>query len=58
LQPAQYEDYAGPDGKIRQRLVKGLTLTATQMVEHGGEIIASLAGRFVREHGKGELAGI
>jgi type IV secretion system protein VirD4 len=54
----QYEDYTAPDGKTRQRLVKGLTLTATQMVEQGGEVIASLAGRFVREHGKGELSGI
>lgn len=54
----QFERSIGDDGKTHKRLVKGLTLTAARMVERGGEVIASLAGRFVREHGQNELTGI
>jgi type IV secretion system protein VirD4 len=40
------------------KLVKGLVVNATRMVADGGEIIASLIGRFLREDGKNELSGI
>ena len=46
----------GPDG--RQHLVRGLRVNAERMVSEGGPIVASLAGRFLREHGQNELAGI
>jgi type IV secretory pathway TraG/TraD family ATPase VirD4 len=37
---------------------KGLLVNAARMVTHGGPIIASLVGRFLREHGQNELSGI
>jgi type IV secretion system protein VirD4 len=39
-----------PDGTKRERQVRGLRVTATQMVKHGGFEIKSLAGRFLREN--------
>jgi type IV secretion system protein VirD4 len=53
-----FETFIGPDGKTRRRQIKGLAINAARMIEHGGEIIASLVGRFVREHGQGELSSI
>jgi type IV secretion system protein VirD4 len=50
------ESELGADGK--RHLVKGLAINATKMVEGGGEIIASLVGRFLREHGQNELSSI
>jgi type IV secretion system protein VirD4 len=41
-----------------KRLVKGLSVTAARMIASGNEAIASLAGRFVRQHGQNELASI
>lgn len=45
-------------GTNKLRLVKGLAINARKMVDEGGEIIASLVGRFLREHGQNELASI
>ncbi len=53
-----YEKYTDAEGKPRQRLVKGFSYTVAQMITHGGDTIASLAGRFSREEGRGELASI
>ena len=41
-----------------KRPVKGLSVTAARMIANGNEAIASLAGRFVRQHGLNELASI
>jgi hypothetical protein len=47
------------EGEGRDRVrTKGLALNAGRMVAHGGEIIASLVGRFLREHGQNELSSI
>ncbi len=51
------DEYAPGDGG-RGRPVKGLSVTAARMIASGNEAIASLAGRFVREHGRNELASI
>jgi type IV secretion system protein VirD4 len=40
------------------KLVKGLAVNAARMVQQGGEIIESLVGRFLREHGQNELSSI
>jgi type IV secretion system protein VirD4 len=57
-EPDKWEPYTGADGKPRKRLIAGLSLTAAQMIDEGGPIIASLVGRFVRPDGKDELASI
>jgi type IV secretion system protein VirD4 len=46
------------NGKPVRKQIKGLAVNARRMVEEGGEIIAQLVGRFLREHGLNELAGI
>jgi hypothetical protein len=50
------DDFEGEGPKRVQ--TKGLAVNAARMVVDGGEIIASLVGRFLREHGKNELSGI
>jgi type IV secretion system protein VirD4 len=57
-EPDQYETYTDPNGKPRQRLIKGFSYTVAQMVKHGGDKIVSLVGRFARDDGGDELAGI
>jgi type IV secretion system protein VirD4 len=57
-EPDKLKRYIGADGKPREKLIAGLRFTAMEMVEHGGAVIKSLVGRFLREHGKDELAGI
>ena len=57
-EPDEFESVTGADGKTRRRQVKGLAFNAARMIAEGGEIIASLVGRFVREHGQNELASI
>jgi type IV secretory pathway TraG/TraD family ATPase VirD4 len=57
-EPDRWEEYAGRDGRQRKRLVAGLQLTAARMIDEGGPIIRSLVGRFLREHGKDEIASI
>ena len=52
-EPDAFETVAGT-----KRQVKGLKLNAERMVAEGGEIVAQLVGRFVREHGQNELASI
>jgi type IV secretion system protein VirD4 len=54
----EHEDYTDDKGRSRRRLVKGLSLTAARMIASGNAAIASLAGRFVRDHGKNELSSI
>ena len=51
------DEYAPGDG-TRRRPIKGLSVTAARMIASGNEAIASLAGRFVRQHGQNELTGI
>jgi type IV secretion system protein VirD4 len=51
------DEYADA-GQGKRRLVKGLSVTAARMIASGNATIASLAGRFVREHGQNELTGI
>ena len=57
-EPDKLAGSIGKDGKRSEKLVAGLRFTAQQMVEQGGPIIKSLVGRFLREHGKDELASI
>lgn len=38
--------------------VKGLKVNAARIIKEGGDVIASLVGRFISEHGLNELAGI
>jgi type IV secretory pathway TraG/TraD family ATPase VirD4 len=45
-------------GKLVRQIIGGLRYTAGLMVESGHQQIASLIGRFLREGGKDELAGI
>ena len=45
-------------GKPVRKQVEGLAVNARRMIEEGGEIVAQLVGRFVREYGHNELAGI
>jgi len=52
----RYERYKGTDGKMRERLVAGLRVTAADMVAGGRYEIASLAGRFTGQ--TGELSSI
>jgi len=54
----EYKTVIDPSGKPRQRLVKGMRLTAERMVACGNRQIASLAARFTRQEGLNELAGI
>jgi type IV secretion system protein VirD4 len=54
----EYENFVDAEGKPRKRLIKGLGFTAARMMESGNATIASLAGRFVREHGQNTNAGI
>lgn len=54
----QYETHTDSAGHRAERLVKGLKMTAQKMVASGNAQIASLAARFVRDHGQGELSGI
>ena len=51
------DEYA-PGDMMRRRPIRGLSVTAARMVASGNDAIASLAGRFVRQHGLNELAGI
>ena len=51
------DEYA-PGDMMRRRPIKGLSVTAARMIASGNQAIASLAGRFVRQHGLNELAGI
>jgi type IV secretion system protein VirD4 len=51
------DEYA-PGDVMRKRPMRGLSVTAARMVASGNDEIASLAGRFVRQHGLNELAGI
>jgi type IV secretion system protein VirD4 len=46
------------NGKPVRKQVAGLAVNARRMIDEGGEIVAQLVGRFVREHGMNELAGI
>jgi type IV secretion system protein VirD4 len=46
------------NGKPVRKQVAGLAVNARRMIDEGGEIVAQLVGRFVREHGLNELAGI
>jgi type IV secretion system protein VirD4 len=57
-EPDEFETCRGADGKTRKRQVKGLAINTEKMISEGGEIIAGLVGRFVREHGQNELASI
>lgn len=52
----RWEDYIDNDGKPRRRLVKGLRITAADMIAEGGPIIESLASRFTEQ--TNELASI
>jgi type IV secretion system protein VirD4 len=54
----EYERFTDTSGRPQRRLVKGMGLTAARMVASGNDTIASLAGRFTREDGLNELAGI
>ena len=54
----EYESYIDGSGRRAERLIKGLKFTAHKMVASGNVQIASLAARFVRDHGQGELSGI
>lgn len=54
----EFETFTSADSKTRKRQVKGLKVNAAKMVAEGGEIIASLIGRFLREDGQNELASI
>jgi type IV secretion system protein VirD4 len=45
----EYESVMDADNRPYRKLVRGLRLTAAQMVKHGGSQIASLAGRFASE---------
>jgi type IV secretion system protein VirD4 len=51
------DEYA-PGDVAHRRPIKGLSVTAARMIACGNNAIASLAGRFVREHGRNELASI
>ncbi len=51
------DEYA-PGDLAHRRPIKGLSVTAARMIACGNTAIASLAGRFVREHGRNELASI
>jgi type IV secretion system protein VirD4 len=51
-------DAYAPGDFARKRPVKGLSVTAARMIASGNQAIASLAGRFVRQHGQNELSGI
>jgi hypothetical protein len=51
------DEYA-PGDVARKRPIKGLCVTAARMIASGNAAIASLAGRFVRQHGQNELSGI
>ena len=57
-EPDQFETYTDAAGKQRKRQIKGLWVNAQKMVAEGGEAIAQLVGRFLREHGQNELSGI
>jgi hypothetical protein len=57
-EPNKWEPYTNAEGKPRKRLAAGLSLTAARMIEKGGPIIKSLVGRFLREHGRDEIASI
>ena len=54
----EFENFTDASGKPQKRLVKGMGLTAAQMVASGNATVASLAGRFTRQDGLNELAGI
>jgi type IV secretion system protein VirD4 len=57
-EPDKFETYTDAAGKLRKRQIKGIAVNAKRMTEEGGEIIAQLVGRFLREHGLNELASI
>jgi type IV secretion system protein VirD4 len=57
-EPDKTEWFTAEDGARTRRLVAGLSMTAARMIDEGGPVIASLIGRFVREHGKNEIASI
>ncbi|MGE0290448.1 MAG: type IV secretory system conjugative DNA transfer family protein [Acetobacteraceae bacterium] len=54
----EYETYTDERGRRAERLIKGLKFHAAKMVACGIPQIASLASRFVRDHGQGELSSI
>jgi type IV secretion system protein VirD4 len=51
------DEYA-PDDLAHKRPIKGLSVTAARMIASGNAAVQSLAGRFVREHGRNELSSI
>src|SRR4051794_29194561 len=51
------DEYASGD-TLHKQPIKGLSVTAARMIAHGNKAIASLVARFVREHGRNELASI
>jgi type IV secretion system protein VirD4 len=54
----ELEDFEDVDGKWRQRLTAGLSVTANRMVKEGGFEVASLASRFSDEHTNEEMASV
>jgi type IV secretion system protein VirD4 len=56
-EPEKFETVT-ENGKPVRKQVKGLAVNAQRMIDEGGDIVAQLVGRFVREHGLNELSGI
>jgi type IV secretion system protein VirD4 len=48
-EPDEYESRTGAEGQPEKRLVAGLRATAAHMCAKGGDVIESLAARFVRD---------
>lgn len=57
-EPEEWKNYKDAAGQPKKKLVKGLKVIARRMVDEGSETIKSLVGRFVRDDGRDELAGI
>ena len=55
--PDKYETVT-ENGKPVRKQIEGLAVNARRMIDEGGEVVAQLVGRFVREYGLNELAGI
>ena len=57
-EPDEYEEYIDAKGRRQRRLIKGISHTARRIMNEGGDTLAGLVSRFVREHGQNELSGI
>ena len=55
-EPDEYEITLDARGRRQETVVRGITHTAQQIIDHGDYSLSGLVSRFVRKHGLNELS--